>query len=82
MDTTEIAILDKSSLFGIFVRRCRLEFSKSSMQQRTELFTIFQHYVASSNNTRSMDVDMSSILLKKPSILASTKDDSKLKHDG
>ncbi|KAG2219470.1 hypothetical protein INT45_008118 [Circinella minor] len=84
MDSTDIAILDKSSLFGIFVRRCRLEFSKSSMQQRTELFTIFQHYVASNNNNNNntMDVDMNSILYKKPSIILSTKDDLKIKHDG
>ncbi|KAI9263282.1 anaphase-promoting complex subunit 5-domain-containing protein [Phascolomyces articulosus] len=81
MDQADIAILDKTSLFGIFVRRCRLEFSKSSMQQRTESFTIFQHYVMANNASRSMDVDMGSILIKKPSILAS-KDESKLKQDG
>ncbi|KAI8147992.1 anaphase-promoting complex subunit 5-domain-containing protein [Fennellomyces sp. T-0311] len=78
MDPGDIAILDKTSLFGIFVRRCRLEFSKSSMQQRTELFTIFQHYVMA--NTRSMDTDMGSILIKKPSVLA--KDEGKSKQDG
>ncbi|KAI9322901.1 anaphase-promoting complex subunit 5-domain-containing protein [Dichotomocladium elegans] len=70
---TEIAIMEKTSILGVFVRRCRLEFLNSSILQRNEVFTVFRHYaesaaslISTAYNDDAMDIDFEGTDTTKP----------------
>ncbi|CDH60507.1 predicted protein [Lichtheimia corymbifera JMRC:FSU:9682] len=77
----EAMIMDKSSILGFFVRRCRLEFLNASILQRNELFTVFQQYAMTAtgiNTNDVMDIDTMDNTFKRPYITHKT---SKHKHE-
>lgn len=45
-------VQDKTSVFGIFVRKCNIEFLKSSIPQRMDLFTVFRIYATRSDRAQ------------------------------
>ncbi|CAO3611732.1 unnamed protein product [Cunninghamella echinulata] len=55
MGTAAHTILHGTSVFGLFVRRCRIEYLQSSYQQTTELFEIFKAYVMESADDRQLN---------------------------
>ncbi|SAL96485.1 hypothetical protein [Absidia glauca] len=52
---TDIAVLDGASIFGLYVRRCRIEYFQSSVQQITEIFEIYRAYVTQAMDDRQLE---------------------------
>ncbi|KAI8336672.1 anaphase-promoting complex subunit 5-domain-containing protein [Chlamydoabsidia padenii] len=51
----DIAVLDGASVFGLYVRRCRIEYFQSSVQQITEIFEIYRAYVTQAMDDRQLE---------------------------
>ncbi|CAO3594799.1 unnamed protein product [Absidia cylindrospora] len=52
---TEITILDGASVFGLFVRRCRIEYFQSTVQETNVIFEIYRAYVTQTADNRSLE---------------------------
>ncbi|KAI8085067.1 anaphase-promoting complex subunit 5-domain-containing protein [Halteromyces radiatus] len=51
----DVTVLDAGSVFGMFVRRCRIEYFQASIDQVTEIFEIYRGYVTQTADDRQLD---------------------------
>ncbi|KAI8376248.1 anaphase-promoting complex subunit 5-domain-containing protein [Radiomyces spectabilis] len=52
---SDITPVEKTSIFGIFVRRCRLEYFRCAFQQQSEIFVAFRNYLSRSADDRYLE---------------------------
>ncbi|CAO3622094.1 unnamed protein product [Cunninghamella blakesleeana] len=55
MGASSHTILHGTSVFGLFVRRCRIEYLRSTYKQTTELFDIYRAYVTECADDRQLN---------------------------